>query len=93
MIQVALPAQLMLLLLLLLLLLFRASYTFLHDDRLERYTADIDTIDEDNIDTEIDKDISSSHSKAYDIYVRSLLLYNEGVSELEHQMFYDNLVV
>lgn len=34
----------------------------------------------DSIDTDTDTDVSS-HSKAYDIYVRSLLLYNEGVSE------------
>ena len=61
------------LLLLLLLLLLRASCAFLYDDRLE-YKADIDTIV-----TDQDTDVSS-HSKAYDIYVRSLLLYNEGVS-------------
>lgn len=59
--------------LLLLLLLLRASCAFLYDDRLE-YKEDIDTIV-----TDEDTDVSS-HSKAYDIYVRSLLLYNEGVS-------------
>jgi hypothetical protein len=59
--------------LLLLLMLLWASCAFLHDDRSE-YKADIDSIV-----TDEDIDVSSQ-SKAYDIYVRSLLLYNEGVS-------------
>jgi len=62
-------------LLLLLLLLLRASCAFLYDDRLE-YKEDIDN----TVVTDDDTDVSS-HSKAYDIYVRSLLLYNEGVSK------------